>query len=59
MEEQDMTRLPGEVVESYRQPPPGEVVEIYSRPLPGVPRREAQSAVPSKQARRKHSKKGL
>ena len=59
MEEQDMTRLPNEVVEIYRQPPPGEVVEQYSRPLPGVPRREAQSAVPSKQARRKHSKKGL
>ncbi len=59
MEEQDMTRLPNEVVEIYRQPPPGEVVEQYSRPLPGVPRREAQSAAPSKQARRKHSKKGL
>ena len=59
MEEQGMTRLPNEVVEIYRQPPPGEVVEQYSRPLPGVPRREAQSAVPSKQARRKHSKKGL
>ena len=59
MEEQDMTRLPNEVVEIYRQPPPGEVVEQYSRPLPGVPRREAQSAVPSKQARRKLSKKGL
>lgn len=59
MEEQDMTRLPNEVVEIYRQPPLGEVVEQYSRPLPGVPRREAQSAVPSKQARRKHSKKGL
>ena len=59
MEEQDMTRLPNEVVEIYRQPPPGEVVEHYSRPLPGVPRREAQSAAPSKQARRKHSKKGL
>ena len=59
MEEQDMTRLPNEVVEIYRQPPPGEVVEQYSRPLPGVPRREARSAAPSKQARRKHSKKGL
>ena len=59
MEEQDLTRLPDEVVENYRQPPPGEVVETYSRPLPGVPRREAQSAAPSKQARRKHSKKGL
>ena len=28
-------RLPGEVVETYRQPLPGEVVERYTRPLPG------------------------
>ncbi len=54
MEEQELTRLPGEVVESYRQPPPGEVVETYSRPLPGSPRRPAQ-APPA----RRRSKKGL
>ena len=27
-------RLPGEVVETYRQPLPGEVVERYTRPCP-------------------------
>ena len=59
MEEQDMTRLPGEVVESYRQPPPGEVVEIYSRPLPGGPGGAARPAPPRKAAVRRHSKKGL
>ena len=59
MEEQDMTRLPGEVVESYRQPPPGEVVETYSRPLPGVPRGAARPAPPREAAVRRHSKKGL
>ena len=31
-------RLPGEVVETYRQPDPREVVETYARPLPGVSR---------------------
>ncbi|WP_298031891.1 S1C family serine protease [uncultured Dysosmobacter sp.] len=31
-------RLPGEIVEIYRQPDPREVVETYIRPLPGVSR---------------------
>ena len=33
--EQLISRIPEEVVETYRQPVPGEVVERYSRPLPG------------------------
>lgn len=40
MEERSETRrperLPGEVVETYRQPDPREVVETYVRPLPGA-----------------------
>lgn len=36
-------RLPGEVVETYRQPLPGEVVERYTRPLPGRGARPALS----------------
>ncbi|MEY8260848.1 trypsin-like peptidase domain-containing protein [Oscillospiraceae bacterium 50-60] len=59
MEEQDLTRLPDEVVESYRQPPPGEVVETYSRPLPGAPRRAARQDPPREAAARRRSKKGL
>lgn len=41
MEERSETsreeRIPGEVVEIYRQPDIREVVEMYIRPLPGVP----------------------
>lgn len=36
MEERNESRLPGEIVETYRQPDPREVVETYVRPLPGV-----------------------
>lgn len=54
MEEQELTRLPNEVVESYRQPPPGEVVETYTRPLPGTPGKP----VPPPPVRRR-SKRGL
>lgn len=55
MEERNETRwearLPGEVVETYRQPAPREVVETYVRPLPGI----SPARVPLK----KKGKKGL
>ena len=47
-------RLPGEVVEVYRQSDRREVVETYSRPLPG--RRPSEPRTPVK---RKHRKRGL
>ncbi len=59
MEEQDLTRLPGEVVERYRQPPPGEVVETYSRPLPGASGQAAPPAPSRGPAARRRSKRGL
>ena len=59
MDEQVMNRLPGEVVEVYRQPLSGEVVELYSRPLPGASRQAAKPSPPPEQAKKRHSKKGL
>ena len=59
MDEQEMNRLPGEVVEVYRQPLSGEVVELYSRPLPGASRQAAKPSPPPEQAKKRHSKKGL
>ena len=59
MEERNETcrpeRLPGEVVETYRQPDPREVVETYARPLPGA--RPAGTLL--KTAARKKRRKGL
>ena len=46
-------RLPGEVVEQYRQPEPGEVVERYTRPLPG------RSAPARRHRRRRRRRRGL
>ena len=54
-EREDMrAELPGEVVETYRQPDPREVVEVYTRPLPGVylPKRQ-ESPLPAKRKKRK------
>ena len=54
-EREDMrAALPGEVVETYRQPDPREVVEGYTRPLPGVylPKRQ-ESPLPAKRKKRK------
>lgn len=54
-EREDMrAELPGEVVETYRQPDPREVVEVYTRPLPGVhrPKRE-EPPLPAKRKKRK------
>ena len=48
-------RLPGEVVEVYRQPDPREVVETYVRPLPGV----SVAARTAPEAPRKKHRKGL
>lgn len=47
-------RLPGEVIERYKQPEPGEVVERYVRPLPG-------RAAPARRRkrRRRHRRRGL
>lgn len=59
MDEQEVTRLPEEVVEVYCQPLPGEVVESYSRPLPGVPGQAARPAPSQGPAVRRHSRKGL
>ena len=47
-------RLPGEVVEVYRQSDRREVVETYSRPLPD--RRPSEPGTPVK---RKHRRRGL
>ena len=47
------SRLPGEIVEIYRQPAPGEVVERYSRPLPG------RSAPPERHQPRRKRRTGL
>ena len=46
--------LPGDVVETYRQPDRREVVEVYTRPLPGVylPKRQ-ESPLPAKRKKRK------
>ena len=54
MDERDVTgrEIPGEVVETYRQPEGREVVETYVRPLPGRP-----GAAPPRP--RKRGKKGL
>ena len=54
-EREDMrAELPGEVVETYRQPDPREVVEVYTRPLPGgyLPKRQ-ESPLPAKRKKRK------
>ena len=54
-EREDMrAELPGEVVETYRQPDPREVVEVYTCPLPGVylPKRQ-ESPLPAKRKKRK------
>ena len=54
-EREDMrAELPGEVVETYRQPDTREVVEVYTRPLPGVylPKRQ-ESPLPAKRKKRK------
>ena len=54
-EREDMrAELPGEVVETYRQPDPRVVVEVYTRPLPGVylPKRQ-ESPLPAKRKKRK------
>ena len=54
-EREDMrAEMPGEVVETYRQPDPREVVEVYTRPLPGVylPKRQ-ESPLPAKRKKRK------
>ena len=58
MEERNETRrperLPGEVVETYRQPDPREVVETYARPLPGgSPAKTPPRAFPVVQRRKK------
>ena len=45
-------RLPGEVVEIYRQPAPGEVVEQYVRPLPGRAAAPARPAAAGRRRRR-------
>ena len=46
-------RLPGEVVEVYRQPDPREVVETYVRPLPGVSPAGSPAQKPPKKKRRR------
>ena len=57
MDERELTRQPGEVVEVYRQRDRREVVEVYSRPLPGraAKDREPVSPLPA----RKRKKRGL
>ena len=57
MDERELTRQPGEVVEVYRQRDRREVVEVYSRPLPGraAKDREPVSPLPT----RKRKKRGL
>ena len=57
MDERELTRQPGEVVEVYRQRDCREVVEVYSRPLPGraAKDREPVSPLPA----RKRKKRGL
>lgn len=45
-------RLPGEIVESYRQPDPREVMEVYTRPLPGS-RRQKRETPPARRRKRK------
>ena len=47
-------RLPGEVIERYKQPEPGEVVERYVRPMPG-------RAAPARRRKRlrRHRRRGL
>lgn len=59
MDEQEVLRLPGEVVETYRQPLPGEVVESYSRPLPGLSGHRAAPAPPPARASKPRSRRGL
>ncbi|MDO4315589.1 MAG: trypsin-like peptidase domain-containing protein [Oscillospiraceae bacterium] len=47
-------RLPGEVVETYRQPDPREVVGTYVRPLPGVsPAKAPPETAPAGKKRKK------
>ena len=53
-EESRAERLPGEIVETYRQPDPREVVEVYTRPLPGADRvKHRESPKPAKRRKRK------
>lgn len=57
MEERSETsreeRIPGEVVEIYRQPDIREVVEMYIRPLPGVASTGKAAEAPAKPQKRK------
>lgn len=60
MEDQEVTRLPGEIVEVYCRRLSREVVETYSRPLPGSRRTEARPFAPPLQPTgEKRRKKGL
>lgn len=60
MEDQEVTRLPGEVVEVYRGPAPREVVESYTRPLPSARRAEVRPfAPPLRPAGKRRSRRGL
>jgi len=59
MDEHELTgRLPGEVVEVYRQREFREVVEVYARPLPGVAAPKKETPVETLPPP-KRSKKGL
>lgn len=60
MKDQEVTRLPGEVVEIYRGPAPREVVESYTRPLPGTRRAEVRPfAPPLRPAGKRQRRRGL